>query len=430
MKLLAIGRTDVGLYRDHNEDNFAIDEELGLYIVCDGMGGHAAGEVASQIAVQTVKNYLSKNRKRYQPFHDSRETRAKLNELVKEAISQACEAVYRKAQSNPEYAGMGTTLTMLLTAGNIAVIGHVGDSRLYLQRQGNIYKLSNDHTLAMEFAFLGLIPMEEAETHPQSHILTRSIGFQPSVKIDTLLFEMMLGDTFLLCSDGLSNSVNRPAELVELLKADDLEKIPERLIELAKQRDGSDNITAIVLRAQSSDGLESEDHAFSNEVQLRIDKLRSVYLFKHLDLKEITQVMRIAELVSCETGELIIEEGEISDSLYITLEGQLTVSRAGQEITVLNPGNHVGEMALLNRRPRTASVRAAEPSRLLKIERQNFYKLLREELRIGVKLLWSLAQELSLRLDETTEQFYGISKEREEFSELPFVASSSTKDDH
>ena len=419
MRISGVGQTDVGLVRDHNEDYYILDRDLGLYIVCDGMGGHAAGEVASENAAKTVLAYVQERKEILNTFDDSPAARIAVTQLLKDAISESCATVYKMSVDNQSYAGMGTTLTAILCVGNVAAIGHVGDSRLYLQRDGKVYKLSTDHTLVTELLYSGVLTPETAKHHPSNHILTRAIGLQSSVKVDSLLFDLIPNDTFLICSDGLSNSVNDPGELSNILQLG-IEEIPAVLIELARQRDGSDNITSLIVRAEADEELSEEAQQRAEDLQLRYDTLRQVYLFEHLDLQELSKVMNITSVEHCEAGDVLIEEGSTSETMYIALEGMLSVSRGGQEITVLESGKHVGEMALLNKRPRSATVRAVEPSRLLKLERAGFTQLLLSEPLIGAKLLWRLAQELSLRLDETNQAVFGDAQSSEDYLPAPF----------
>ena len=423
MRLQGIGKSDVGMRREGNEDAFLINESLGVYIVCDGMGGHAAGEVASATTTRVIGDYLLEHQDIIKSFEDTPQKRKQVIELLKSAVLLACKTVFDMAQEDTGKKGMGTTVTMLLFLGNKAALAHVGDSRLYLCRAGKIYMLSSDHTLVAELLARGALTPEAAEESPLSNVLTRSIGRQPSVQVDTLMFDLLTDDTFLLCSDGLTGSVNNPDELSRLLSQPNLEDLPGQLIEMANERDGSDNITAVLVRTKTDEDPQA-DEAWSDEVRLRLEALRNVYLFKHLNLKELVQVMNIVHVRNCNEGDLLIKEGDKSDGLFIILEGTLSVSRGGQEITVLSQGNHVGEMALLNREPRSATVRVVEDARVLVIEREAFYRILRTDPKIGVKLLWSVSQELSLRLSETDRRFFGPHQSGDAAADLlyPFLS--------
>ncbi|MCB9640232.1 MAG: cyclic nucleotide-binding domain-containing protein [Myxococcales bacterium] len=402
MQILSLGKSDVGLVREHNEDFYLVNEELGLYLVCDGMGGHAAGEVASRMAGETVQSVLLDSKDFLQEFSGSDAEREQLTVLVRNAAARACQVVFDHGQTHPECARMGTTLTFMVVVGQVAAVAHVGDSRLYVRRQDRVFKLTNDHTLVAELVFAGVLTPEQALTDPRSNVLTRAIGLQREVRIDGLLFDLMPGDTYLICSDGLCGSVYEPAELNDLMTKDSLEEMSDTMIQRAKVRDGSDNITTVLLRVVDEEN--SASQAWGEEVTLRLQIIKQVPLFQDLDLSERMKVMSITKIEHCEAGDLLIEEGTDGDCMYITLEGQLIVTRGEVEIAVLSQGDHVGEMALLSQKPRSASVRAVEPSRLVVIERDGFLKLLHEEPALGIKLLLRITSTLSERIEEINEQ--------------------------
>ncbi|MCA1827984.1 MAG: Stp1/IreP family PP2C-type Ser/Thr phosphatase [Myxococcales bacterium] len=241
-------RTDVGMKREHNEDSFLVNEDLGLYVVCDGMGGHAGGETASRLAVQTIERELLSARLRAEdPFaSDAPLENTPLAGALREAVEGACAAVFRTSRANPQLAGMGTTCISLLVKGSHALIGHVGDSRAYLVRDGDVHQLSEDHSLVNEQVRAGLLSEEEARHSRLKNIITRSVGFEEDVLVDVIGLETMPGDKFLLCSDGLSNLILNE-EIGDALLENDLEAVPEKLIRLANERGGDDNITVIAV---------------------------------------------------------------------------------------------------------------------------------------------------------------------------------------
>ena len=241
-------RTDVGMKREHNEDSFLVNEDLGLYVVCDGMGGHAGGETASRLAVQTIeKELLSAKLRPDDPFaSDAPLTESPLAGALREAVEGACAAVFRTSRSNPELAGMGTTCISLLVKNGHALIGHVGDSRAYLVRGEDVWQLSEDHSLVNEQVRAGLLTADEARFSRLKNIITRSVGFEEDVLVDVMGIETRAGDRFLLCSDGLSNLIE-PGEIRDALVGTDLVEVPQKLIELANSRGGDDNITVVAV---------------------------------------------------------------------------------------------------------------------------------------------------------------------------------------
>jgi protein phosphatase len=242
-------RTDVGRKREHNEDSFLVNEDLGLYVVCDGMGGHAGGETASRLAVQTIERELISARLRADdPFATQAPlAESPLADALREAVEGACAAVFRTSRKNPELAGMGTTCTCLLLHREHAIVGHVGDSRAYLVRGGEIWQLSEDHSLVNEQVRAGLLTPDEARHSRLKNIITRSVGFEEDVLVDVIGVVTEPSDRFVLCSDGLSNLVEND-EIRDALERLDVSEAPQALIEMANARGGDDNITVVAVR--------------------------------------------------------------------------------------------------------------------------------------------------------------------------------------
>src|SRR3954451_24043008 len=235
--------SDVGRQRQGNEDSFLQQEHL--FAVADGMGGARAGEVASKMAVDKLGESG--------PFDGSPEKH--LAEVTREANRE----IYRMAQSDSALAGMGTTLTAALVTDREVAIGHVGDSRLYRFRDGHLERLTQDHSLVEEFVRKGKLTPEEAETHPQRSIITRALGPEPDVEVETYTHQGRDGDVYLLCSDGLTGMVpeKRIAEI--LGEAGSLDEAAHRLVEEANANGGKDNITVLLFRLADLGGDEGEE---------------------------------------------------------------------------------------------------------------------------------------------------------------------------
>ncbi len=224
-------RTDPGLVRPVNEDSL-LSFDPDTYLVADGMGGHAAGEVASRILAETVRQALSEEQV---PWGEA---------AMKQALNLANEVILDNVDRHPEYRGMGTTATMLHFDGDRACYAHVGDSRLYLMRGGSLLQVTRDHSYVEELVERGSITQEEARNHPRKNLLTRAVGVQEKVAVDTGSFAAEPGDRFLLCSDGLTNMVT-DEEILELLGKE--ENPVESLMQKALAAGGSDNITILVV---------------------------------------------------------------------------------------------------------------------------------------------------------------------------------------
>lgn len=244
----ARGITDVGQRRDHNEDAFLVEEALGLYVVADGMGGHAGGGTASRLAVETIRNTVAHAREQEPDrFAAGGEDETRVPDLLQHAVEEACAVIYRTAQGDPELAGMGTTVTAALLDGRTAFVAHVGDSRCYLLREGRIYQVSEDHSLVNEQLKAGAISAEEAKNSRFKNIITRSVGFEQQVQVDLMGLELEAGDSVVLCCDGLSNLVDDP-EILHIVEESPLDVAPGRLVALANDRGGDDNITVVVIK--------------------------------------------------------------------------------------------------------------------------------------------------------------------------------------
>lgn len=224
--------SDIGLHRKTNEDAFV--EAPPLFAVCDGMGGAQAGEVASGIAAETLGTSVADG----------------LSLL--DAAQAANAAVYARANENEAHSGMGTTLTAVMLEGDTGHFAHIGDSRAYLLRDGELRQVSEDHSLVGEMVRDGRLTVEEAAVHPHRSILSRALGTEPQAQIDEFEVDLCLGDVLLLCSDGLSGPVSAPT-ILKALSRDDPADAAARLIAEARKQGGPDNITAVVLRLEDAE---------------------------------------------------------------------------------------------------------------------------------------------------------------------------------
>jgi protein phosphatase len=245
----SFGQSDVGRVRKHNEDAFIIDDSLGLYVVADGLGGHAAGEVASEEAVYNIRGWVRRERPKVEslvtdPYDVDQQNVAE--QILRGAIQAATYLIHSMAEFDETKAGMGTTTSVLMLLGRVAVIGQVGDSRIYLARDGQIAQITDDHTLIAAQIREGMLTPEEARYAPHRNVITRAVGSHEYVEVDTRVVETVPGDRFLLCSDGLHGYVEEPDEILPILSLP-VDQVCQRLIDIANTRGGKDNITAIVV---------------------------------------------------------------------------------------------------------------------------------------------------------------------------------------
>lgn len=230
--------TDVGTVREINEDAILMRPEISLWAVADGMGGHEVGDIASQKVVEAL--YGVANETLLSVFVDQ----------IDDALIDANQAIIDYSESTLEGAPMGSTVVLLATRGRVGVCLWVGDSRLYRYRGGELSQLSRDHSQVEELIQMGMLTPEQAVDHPDSHVITRAIGGEPELYVDINLFSVQIGDTFLLCSDGLYNAVEID-DLVECLAMRDAHQASEELLGRALQNNARDNVSLVVLKGEA-----------------------------------------------------------------------------------------------------------------------------------------------------------------------------------
>ncbi|MBI4400877.1 MAG: Stp1/IreP family PP2C-type Ser/Thr phosphatase [Nitrospirae bacterium] len=264
-------KTDVGLKRLHNEDSLSADPELGLYIVCDGMGGRNAGEVASSMAVEIIRKHLQEARQDVnRPIigdHDPQFS-PQTNRLAS-AIRLANQVINGAGRGKSDQSGMGTTVVSVLVTGQVLSVAHVGDSRLYLIRGDTIEPLTADHSLVAEQVRRGILTEEEAERSPQRNIVTRALGVEETVEVELDELQLMRGDTLLLCSDGLTRGV-KSAEILQTVRNEaDPQAAADRLVQMANAAGGEDNTTVVLVTVK-----ESDTKRFWQRMRSRLEALR------------------------------------------------------------------------------------------------------------------------------------------------------------
>lgn len=246
MRIAAAGLSDIGRKRSQNQDRFTVDTDLGLFLVADGMGGHKGGETASRIVSEVVPEQVKKARKKkgFDPAH-----------ALTEAIRAANLEIYKTAQKDTALQGMGTTTTALLVEEKRVVLGHVGDSRCYFVRQGALWQATRDHSLVQEKLRAGLITRQELKTDRMKNVITRSVGFDGDVTVETYGLDAAKGDCFILCSDGLSGMIEDAAILKIVGTLSDGQQALaggcKALIDAANLAGGDDNVTAVLVRVES-----------------------------------------------------------------------------------------------------------------------------------------------------------------------------------
>lgn len=397
-------KTDVGKVRDHNEDNFLVDKNLNLFVVADGMGGHQAGEVASAMAVNFLREAVQENSVLLEKFNQDEvdmeklpEVRQQLCNIMENAVKRASRKIWEDAQNDSTKRGMGTTLSALLVAGAYGFIAHVGDSRVYLLRSNSVRQLTEDHSLINYLLKEGKITPDQVESVGHKNAVTRAVGVYETVEVDIISFDVVPGDQFLLASDGLTTYLNE-TEIPPFMSEEDLEKVPDRLISIANKRGGKDNITSVVVRIIDVEGVAQER---CQQLDLRLDTLSKIPMFRYLKYNELLKLFaRMTHLVLPE-DKTLIEEGTQGNEMYVIISGEMKVHSKDAFIADLKSGDHFGEMSLIDKAPRSASVTTLKPTTLLKINRKDFFSMIRKESDTAKKILWNFLQVLSFRLRQT-----------------------------
>ncbi len=260
--IISAGLSDQGRVRRRNEDTFRIFEELNLFIVSDGMGGHPGGDTASELVVTALPVALEK--------HISLQTddeEITIQSALYEAVREVCDLVHRKSDESLEFSGMGATLVACFIHGRTAHLAHMGDSRAYLLRKAALERLTHDHTIPSLLLQMGRISREEALNHPAHHLLTRHVGMSDCAWPDLAILDLEEGDRILLCSDGLTNMVSEREIGQTLLSSSTPGAACESLIEMANQAGGQDNITAMVIQFGE---WEQRPHSRKKKVSIRL----------------------------------------------------------------------------------------------------------------------------------------------------------------
>ena len=386
MRIEGIGITDVGLRRTINEDFIFADNDLHLYMVCDGVGGGGNGDIASKMAAETVSQHLHKHDSIFQEFYKSGNITI-LEGLLKNAIQEACSAVFNAAHKNPKLSGMASTLTAVLFINDKAILGHVGDSRLYLARNNQVYAVTEDHTLGHEVRERRSMSEEDIKKNKLDHILNRSIGYFKSVEVDTLVFDILPGDELVLCSDGLHNYLRNPVQLLPMLEHDEVNSCLKEMVQFAIKGGGSDNISVLIIQAKLEDSIYMGFDSGRNELLNDFSVLSSIYLFKDLNFIRINRLLNVCETMQFNSGETIKNLNERVTGVYIIYSGKVETETKDKDIKLLSKGRIFGQASLMMEYTVPFEIRAKTTCVLLHVSSHHYKKLCRNHPKFGVKLL-------------------------------------------
>ena len=397
MKLSMWGATDVGRVRKVNEDSFLLAPDHGFVAVADGMGGYQRGDVAAQLACNVIKEALTAHKHVVDLYRraPSEASQSAVRTMMDAAMQRACKEVHEAALAMTGKGGrMGTTMDIVMQAGNTAFISHVGDGRIFLLRGGEIHQLTQDHTLAAQQAAEG-VPVADITG---KNVITRALGVFPNVLVDAMAFDLNVGDRLLICSDGLYRYIDEEELMEEVPRAGVAETV-DRLITMANQRGGRDNISVVVIEAEGDTGQVDD----STTVR-RMEVLRNVGLFQFCTYRELMKVCQMAESRTVPAGAVLFDEGDHGRECFVIEEGQVVIRKRGQVLGELKSGDYFGEMSFIDVPRRSASAVVTRDAKLLVLRRNQFLQLLKQDSELAAKLMWQLLQKLSRLVRVTNRQ--------------------------
>ena len=394
--------TDEGKRRDHNEDAFLALPDQGVFIVADGVGGRACGEVASALTIETFQDAAPRLHTALQGYAErpGRRTRNAVLELLDETCQMASRRVYEAAESESRR-GMTTTVVGAVVGAGSIFLCHVGDSRAYLLREGELLQLTDDHSMVNELVRTGQMSYEEARRSRYRNVITRAIGLQPTVQPDVAAVEVLPGDRLVLCSDGLSDPVPS-TDLARLLGRGSPAAAGDSLMQEALDNGGPDNITLVVVDPDASPQAEA--------AAARAEVMAQLFLFEDLPFHARARVGRMVNERFVSPNEVVIGKGDAGNTMYVVVQGELEVSIDGVTISRMGPGDHFGELALVDAQPRSATVTSRGFGSLITIDRQALDEFCRREPELGNRVLWKLLGTVSQRLRNTSSQLAAIKK--------------------
>jgi serine/threonine protein phosphatase PrpC len=365
------GVTHPGQVRDANEDTIRLDPGRGFAMVADGVGGALGGATASNMAAEIVARQLAEEHDRVvaDPRIDLVRGRELLSARLRSALGDASLAIHTRGQTERGLRGMASTSVVVQILGSWALVGHVGDSRVYLVRGGTAYQLTEDHSLARDLVARGMITAAEAE-HYVHNVILRAVGLRPTVEVDVVAFELAPDDVLVLCSDGLSDVVSAD-EVRQLALSGAPDAVAAALVDRANAAGGPDNISVALVRVSST------APPVRASVEHQIGLLRHVALFRELTFQEAARVLACAHERRVAADEIVFREGDPGDRFYLVTDGAVVVSQRQTGLTTIERGGHFGELALITDAVRSATVRATRPTTLLAIERDAFVHLVR-----------------------------------------------------
>jgi len=385
--------TDAGDSDDSNEDSFLVRTDVGIFAVADGMGGGERGDLASRLFIETLEeaaDSLAELGASGDALDDPRHRERVLHKLTS-IFLEANRRIYNDGQGE-----MGTTAAAVVLTARGAFVAHVGDARVFRVRDGAPKRLTTDHTYAEQ------TDAPTYQTEEFEHVLTRSIGPEPHVEVDTVFLEPAPDDVFLLCTDGATHPLDR-TQIRAALGGALPEEMAEKLVVRSRTAGGDDDATALGCGFAESPARDF-DVPDSVDTTKKLELLREVGIFEGIEPRNLLRLLRHVFTAEFESGEALIERNSSDGTMYVVVSGEATVRREGSELARVGPGESVGEMALLDEREHSADVVAEQPLRALRIGRDDFEEMVHSNPDIGNRILTNMLRQCVDRLRRTTDQ--------------------------
>lgn len=401
MRSTAKAKDHFGHGRDTSEDVYKIHEDLGLYLVCDG-SRDPDGRWAAETICEIVQREIRSHGKAIEAYHaaPSGPARGAIERLLKDAFDVACAEIYRACYVQKSRKPSSSALGAVLFLGDFAISAHVGNTRLYLIRDGKAQRLTRDHTYYEEM--LRQLPKGGQVNPSFKKRLTRAIGDTESVPVTVVSAPLLPGDLLILCSNGLSDHLSADGEEMRALCAGDPQTLHQRLVDWALAQKSDDNITALVVRIAADAAAGQASLPIQRDVRKQIELLRSLKIFQGIrdDDRALFKVQGLLTFRQAKPGDVIVQQGGPSDEMFVLISGQTEVKAGSKVVAHRGPGDVIGEMGFFDGRLRSATIVATQPTELMSIQRWEFDALVEQDWRLGYRIVHAVVVALANKLEQ------------------------------
>lgn len=393
------------------EDYCLASQVDGFYLLADGLGVKGGGALAASLAGDYLLAWCREKKSLWDAAraNPQKENIQIAKDALLEGFQKASAGIFQAAQKDGSLHGMCSGVDLLLPLGNFILLAHVGAGRVYLVRNQEAHLLTEDHTQLAYLRRLGKLQnLSSQELASNSKRLTRAVGHQETVKVDILPVEVQEKDRLVIMTDGVWQTLGEATTLSMLTSVLSAEELLKKIHSQVEDTGSKDNYSTLIFEPSNpSVGALADD---SNGAEQKIKMLGKVPAFEYLTYQELIQLVGQGELFKVKAGDVICKEGDPGDEMMLILQGDLVVSKGGKTIRRLGKGDVFGEMGMIDQAPRSATITTATAASLLAFSRDTIFRLIREDSRLGVKLLWGISLELNKRLRTVSNKLVGISE--------------------